>query len=146
MGSLSRKMQRASARKKDRVLAVPTRQMEHTEDGIFCDCYGTLYSHSYTKDDLLVAYLNAKHEAGTPVTLVSTAPQDVIGKIRNIGLHKEILMSLMPKTVYHNDVLEILIDDDPTLKAKTLWHPQNEAFRAQMKDFLDRNPAPRISL
>lgn len=107
------------------------------EEGIFCDCHGTLYSHSYEKDALLVEYLNAQHAAGTPVMLISTAPRDVLPKIRNIGLHDDILDTLTSKSVMYNRVLEQLIDDDPVnLNAKTTWHPQNPVFRLHMKDFL----------
>jgi len=154
MGSPSRKIRRAQAAKDRksqpdsplRRIFPPSPERAKpavTEKGLFCDCYGTLYSHSFTRSELLVNYLNAQHAAGREVRLISTNVMESYKHIRDIGLHPDIARSLINKTHLHNRVLEELIDDDPVgLTAATLHNPKDESFRQHMRDFLAKNPAP----
>lgn len=149
MGSLSRKIKRANIVQERKY---PGLKRDHakstapivTDEGIFCDCFGTLYSYNYDCHELLVDYLNAQHAAGRKVTLVSSNIMQVRKKISDIGLHEDIVASLTKKEYYYNTrVMEVLIDDDPVLlRAATLYHPQNAGFRKHMEDFLAKNPAP----
>ncbi|MFA5592481.1 MAG: hypothetical protein WC989_04125 [Micavibrio sp.] len=154
MSSLARKISRQRPKKIRRVAAgnssrkpafaaaAEQRPPDVSDPGIFCDCYGTLYAHHFEKDDLLVAYLNARHGDGCKVRLISTAPSDVYPKIKSIGLHDDIVRSLTNKAAFHGAVLEILIDDDPVnLRAQTLWDPRAPAFRKMMTDYLAKNTA-----
>lgn len=142
MGGLARKMQRASGRKKREntgELLTPSKPeiLTPTLGGVFCDCYGTLYSHSFAKNDLLVRYLNARLAQGDDVTLISTNPAQVLPHIRDIGLHEEIVTSLMPKNHLRAAVLEEWIDDDPVLlRAAVQWSPNDPKFVRHMQDFL----------
>ncbi len=152
MGNLARQMQRAQAKRNkskskpqlETGRAILPDEAKDFCEGIFCDCHGTLFSHAYEKDELLVAYLNAQHAAGRTVMLISTHPMDVVAKIKNIGLHADIVKSLCSKERYHYAVLEELIDDDSVmLSSKQEWHPHDKSFRQHMQSFLDRiTPAP----
>lgn len=146
MGSLARKIARAAKARKFSLAPKPSHTSDDgiTDEGIFCDCYGTLYSHSFERDDLLVRFLNAKHRAGIPVTLVSSDAAQVAPYIRDIGLHPDIVATLSPKSLYYKRTMEILIDDDPVIiKARTHYHPSDPKFRGQMQNFFgNNNPAP----
>lgn len=142
MSSLTRKMYRASTHTKTR--AARRAEEIHTSavPGIFCDCYGTLFSFNFDRDEALVAYLNAQYAKGTEVTLVSTNPRQVLPSIRGIGLHPDIVDSLTSKNRYHNSFLEVLIDDDPVgLKAARLYDPKSPEFRKMLKEYLQSHPA-----
>lgn len=119
-----------------------------THMGIYCDCYGTLYSFNFKRAELLVDYLNAQHAAGKHVQLISTHVDQSFPHISDIGLHKDIVASLTAKAPYRGNhvVLETLIDDDPVgLTAITLHDPKDDAFREHMRTFLERHPAPTLS-
>ncbi|HEU4838206.1 MAG TPA: hypothetical protein VFS88_02220 [Micavibrio sp.] len=145
MGNLIRKIAGAfQARKFQTSKSTPIYD-ESKDKGIFCDCYGTLYCHNFSHDELLVRFLNAKHREGIPVTLISSKISDVAPHISDIGLNPAIVASLTSKMRYYSSTLEILIDDDPApIEARTLYHPADPIFRGQIQAFLENNnnPAP----
>jgi hypothetical protein len=144
MGNLIRKIAGVFRARKSQTPKSTTIYDDNRDKGIFCDCYGTLYGHNFERDELLVRFLNAKHKAGIPVTLISWKISEVAPHISDIGLDPEIVASLTSKMRYNNSTLEILIDDDPApIEARTLYHPADPIFRSQMRAFLENNnPAP----
>jgi len=114
---------------------------EKPVEGIFCDCYGTLFGHGYEDDKTLVEYLNAQYAAGKNVVIFSTAPRDVRAKVQTLGLHPDLAARIDDKRFYDGDLLEVMIDDDPAhfLRAQKTWHPKKPDFRQHMKEFLAAN-------
>ena len=137
--NLKRKMNRAAARKPSaRIPAPKMPEREVTFEAIFCDCYDTLYSDSFERDELLVNYLNAKSRAGIDVVIFTSNFSQVYDKVQNIGLEPRILRTLQEKRKFHGEHLMEWIDDDPdpSITAQKLFHPKEPKFRQHMKDYL----------
>jgi hypothetical protein len=111
---------------------------EKPVEGIFCDCYGTLFAHGWEDDKTLVTYLNAKYADGINVVIFSTAPKDVRANVQALGLHPDLSSRIDDKRDYEGQLLEVMIDDDPAhyLRAQKIWHPKSPEFRQHMKNFL----------
>ncbi len=149
MGSLSRRMLRAGMRgPSDRpqtardILRSSHSTREPGVKGIFCDCQGTLFDYNFSKDEVLVSYLNAKHRAGEAVHLFTMNFNQVYDKVQALGLDREILMTLDEKKRCYGMHLEEWIDDDPTplITASKIWHPRSPEFRRHMNDYLAAHP------
>ena len=113
-------------------------------EGIFCDCYGTIFGHSFGVDAELVAYLNSKHAAGETVRLISSdASPGMRDKLITCGLDPELCRRLTDKRRLDGEILETLIDDDPPswLRARTRWKPSDPAFRAMLRRDATMTPA-----
>lgn len=141
MGGLARKMARAAKNnKRERTASSPSpRKIDITEEGLFCDCLGTLFSFNLDRNELLVDYLNAQYASGRRVYLISTDPHSVYDGISNIGLNPGIVRTLNSKRLFYGSVLEELIDDDPMplIKARTLHNPNDKKFKDLMREYLE---------
>lgn len=140
--NLARKMKRSNARK-GFAKAVQPPPPAATIDAIFCDCLDTLFGHDFDKDELLISYLNAQSRNGNDVVVFSTnlmqpfKDTTILNKVRDIGLDRAIIRSLAYKSDFQREVLAVLIDDEPTIKAAKTWKPDDPVFRKQMQDYLN---------
>lgn len=107
-------------------------------DAICCDCEGTLYDHNGI-DKTLVAYLNARHEAGEMVVIFSSNWSQVFDRVQETGLHPAILRTLKDKRECHGMHVTEYIDDAPSsrITAGQVFHPKDHAFRRYIQVYLD---------
>jgi hypothetical protein len=116
--------------------------------GIFCD-FSALREispedGSCTVDTLLVCYLNEQHSAGTPVVIISSAPEEAQKFVNTVGLDPA-LCDVKARQDHYCCVLDTLIDPCPSLKLKAVrhWKPDNQVFLAMIREFL--NPTAVMS-
>ena len=116
----------------------PVQSASGIRPGVFCDCLGTLYSHTHGRNKLLVRYLNEKFSRGHEVTILSSTPFECAQIVADIGLKEEIVKTLSAKNRFFGQELELLIDDNPPeeLKARILRHPHDPEFIAVMQKYM----------